>query len=381
MMGVKARCISHIVAFWVVFGTISHTRAQGNWSSSMAKTAMTLWPRGTPANWNYEQGFVLRAIEAVWDKTGDSAYFHYIQNKVDFFVTPTGGITTYTLQEYTLDNIASGRALLFLYAHTANTKYKLAADKLRSQLATHPRTSEGGFWHKNAYPQQMWLDGLYMAEPFYAQYAQLFYQTSSFDDVALQILLMEKMGRDVQTGLLYHGWDESKAQAWANPITGCSPSFWGRGLGWYMVSLVDVLDFLPTTHPQRDSILHVLQRLAYAVAQVQDNSGLWYQVLDKAGQAGNYVEASASAMMVYALAKGVRMGYIDKTYFEHAKQGFDVLLSKFVQTDAKGQVHLTGTCPSAGLGGNPYRSGTYDYYVGIATVTDDPKGIGAFILV
>ena len=367
--------------FLTVISGVGSFAQQLPWSVNMSKTAMSLWPKGNPAVWNYEQGLVMWSIKTVWDKTNDSLYYRYVQNKVDFFVSANGTISTYNSQDYTLDNVASARALLFLYTQTSMAKYKLAADKVRSQLATHPRNKAGGFWHKNSYPNQMWLDGLYMAAPFYAQYNQLFNQPIYQDDVTLQLLLMQKRSKDNATGMLYHGWDESLVQQWANPVTGCSPSFWGRGLGWYAMGLVDVLDYLPKDHPKRDSILLVVSQLAQAIVVFQEkNSGLWYQVLDKGGLAGNYLEASASCMFVYSLAKAVRKGYLDPSYWPSAKAGFAGIVSSFIQTDVKGAIHLAGNCPSAGLGGNPYRNGTYDYYVNIPTVTDDPKGIGAFIL-
>jgi unsaturated rhamnogalacturonyl hydrolase len=274
-----------------------------------------------------------------------------------------------------------GRSLLFLYNKTGQTKYKTAAQKVRGQLLTHPRTSDGGFWHKQVYPYQMWLDGLYMGEPFYAEYSKMFAEPTNFDDISNQIILMEKHARDASTGLLYHGWDESKNQSWADPVTGCSPNFWGRSLGWYAMSLVDVLDHFPAGHTKRDTIVNILKRLSTAIVNYQDPAtGLWYQVVDKAGEAGNYKEASASCMFVYALAKGYRKGYLDETKMDAALKGFNGIIDNFVSVDAQNVVHLNNICRVAGLGGNPYRDGSYAYYISEQVVTDDPKGVGAFIL-
>jgi unsaturated rhamnogalacturonyl hydrolase len=300
---------------------------------------------------------------------------------MDHFVADDGSIRTYSLDDYNIDNILPGRNLLFLYKQTGHEKYRKAAATLREQLKTHPRTSEGGFWHKQIYPSQMWLDGLYMGEPFYAEYAATFHEDAAFDDIAKQFILMERHVRDDKTGLLYHGWDESRKQRWSNPETGRSPNFWGRAMGWYAMALVDTLDHFPRKHPQRAELVAILNRLAQAVAKYQDaRSGLWYQVLDKAGEKGNYLESSAACMFVYALAKGVRNGYLPASYRHVALKGYRGILQEFVKTDANGQTNLEGTVSVAGLGGNPYRDGSYEYYLSEKVVTNDPKGVGALLL-
>ena len=181
-----------------------------------------------------------------------------------------GTIRTYQLEDYNIDNILLGRNLLLLYKVTGEEKYRKAAGLLREQLRTHPRTSDGGFWHKKIYPSQMWLDGLYMGEPFYAEYAATFHEDGAFDDIAKQFVLMELHSRDAKTGLLYHGWDESKQQRWADPATGHSPNFWGRAMGWYAMALVDTLEFFPKDHPQRAALLAILKRLAVAIERYQE---------------------------------------------------------------------------------------------------------------
>ena len=193
---------------------------------------------------------------------------------------------------------------------------------MRDQLKTQPRTSEGGFWHKKIYPSQMWLDGLYMGEPFYAEYAATFHEDAAFDDIAKQFILMELHSRDPKTGLLYHGWDESKQQRWADPATGHSPNFWGRAMGWYAMALVDTLDYFPQDHPQRGALLAILKRLAVAIEKYQEpKSGLWYEVLDKGSEKGNYLEASASCMFVYALARGRSRGLPAGLVFQNCAEG------------------------------------------------------------
>ena len=331
------------------------------------------------AKWLYDQGVIVKGIEGIWYATGDAKWFSYIQKSMDFYVKEDGSIKGYRPDEYNIDHINNGKLLLLLYQVTGKEKYKKAADNLREQLRTHPRTTEGGFWHKKIYPSQMWLDGLYMGQPFYAEYAKLFGEDSAFQDITRQFVLMEKHARNPKTGLLYHGWDESKQQKWADKSTGLSPNVWGRALGWYGMALVDALDHFPVSHPGRDSIVQILNRFAKAVTQVQDKkSGLWYDVPDMPKEPKNYWEASASSMLVYALAKGVRKGYLPVAYLSNARQGYDGLVRQFIKKE-NGQTNLHGTVAVSGLGGNPYRDGSFAYYMSEPVIVNDPKGIGAFI--
>jgi unsaturated rhamnogalacturonyl hydrolase len=356
-------------------------------SERMAATAMTsLWrdaskkETGKPSKWTYDLGVVLKGLEGVWYATGDGRYFRHIQEQLDHWVQPDGTIRTYRLDEYNIDHVLLGRNLLTLYKVTGQEKYRKAAATLREQLRTHPRTKEGGFWHKKIYPHQMWLDGLYMGEPFYAEYAAAFGEPEAFDDIATQFVLMERHSRDAKTGLLYHGWDESRQQRWADKETGRSPNFWGRAMGWYAMGLVDTLDHFPETHPQRRELVAILNRLAASVAKYQDpKTGLWWQVVDRGGDKGNYLESSASAMFVYALAKGVRQGHLPAPYLKVAEKAYRGIERQFVKAVSDAQVNLEGTVSVAGLGGNPYRDGSYEYYLSEKVVTNDPKGVGAFL--
>ena len=355
-------------------------------SERMAATVMSVWKDavttdGRAPRWHYEQGVLLEGIEGVWLNTGDGRYFNYIKQLTDPFVNEDGTIRTYKLDEYNIDNVLPGRNLLLLYKVTGQEKYRKAAATLREQLRTHPRTSEGGFWHKKIYPSQMWLDGLYMGGPFYAEYAAAFGEPAAYDDIAKQFILMERHARDSRTGLLYHGWDESRKQRWADPATGRSPNFWGRAMGWYAMALVDTLEYFPEDHPRRGELLAILRRLAAAVEKYQEpKSGLWWQVLDKGGEKGNYLEASASCMFVYSLAKAVRLGYLPDSHLKVAEKGWRGIRQQFVEEAAGGGVNLRGTVSVAGLGGNPYRDGSYEYYLSEKVVTNDPKGVGAFLL-
>jgi unsaturated rhamnogalacturonyl hydrolase len=268
-----------------------------------------------------------------------------------------------------------------LYDVTHDEKYKKAAFLKMKQLETHPRTKEGGFWHKKIYPWQMWLDGIYMGAPFYAEFAKTFNRPEAFDDVANQIIFVANHTHDPNTGLFYHGWDESKQQKWADPVMGCLPNFWGRAMGWYAMGIVDVLDFLPADHPKREKILSIFRGLCQALVKYPDQeTGLWYQVVDQGKREGNFLEASASAMFVYAMAKAVRLGYLGEEYLAAVKKGYDGIIKNLIKENADGSIDLTQVCQVAGLGGNPYRDGSYEYYVSTPIVSNDLKGVGAFIM-
>ncbi len=372
-----------IVLLNCLAGTAQKT--ERSYAAELSATAMNTWKdsftlKGDKvAKWRYDQGVILKGMEGLWRNTGDGKWFSYIQKSMDFYVDNEGNIKGYRPDEYNIDHVNNGKLLLTLYRVTGKEKYKKAADHLRGQLRTHPRTSEGGFWHKKIYPSQMWLDGLYMGQPFYAEYASLFHEDTAFNDIAKQFILMEKHSRDPKTGLLYHGWDESRQQQWANKETGLSPNFWGRALGWYGMAMVDVLDYFPKNHWGRDSIINILNRFVIAVTKVQDaKTGLWYDVPDKPKEPKNYFEASASSMLVYTLAKAVRMGYIPSQFRGVAQKGYQGILERFIKKE-DGQYNLHGTVAVSGLGGKPYRDGSFEYYMSEPVIVNDPKGMGAFI--
>lgn len=369
---------------------VAHTAARPRttatpWSVRMTRSVM----QRNPVNhrrWDYTGGVVLGAIEQVGLSTRDTAMLAYVERGLGRFITPEGTIAGYEREEYNIDHVAPGRVLFGLLQRTGDPRYRRALDLLRSQLATHPRTSEGGFWHKRIYPNQMWLDGLYMGAPFYAQYARTFDEPAAFDDVAKQFLLVARHTRDAKTGLMYHGWDESRTQFWADTATGLSANFWGRAMGWYMLGVVEALDHLPPDHPDRDAIIQTFAQAADAVARVQDPlTGLWWDVLDQPNRSGNYLEASASSMFAYAFAKGARLGYLDARYRAVGARAFEGLVTHLVRENADGSISLVNIVQVSGLGGNPrrdgsLRDGSYAYYVSEPVVTDDYKGVGPFIL-
>ncbi|MFN8289897.1 MAG: glycoside hydrolase family 88 protein [Chitinophagaceae bacterium] len=357
------------------------------YGKEIAATVMNTWKDsfaldGKPAKWTYDMGVILKGFEGLWLNTGDAGYFNYIQQQADYFVKDDGTIRTYKQDEYNIDNINNGKILLLLYRVTLKEKYLKAAKLLREQLRNHPRTREGGFWHKKVYPYQMWLDGLYMAEPFYAEYALLAHEDTAFNDIANQFIWMEKHARDPGTGLLYHAWDESKQMKWAHPVTGCSPHFWARAMGWYACALVDALDYFPADQPKRKELIAILNRLVNAIGKQQDiTTGLWKDVLayNGPGKEKNYFEASASCQFVYAVAKGVRKGYLPVAKITIAQKGYKGITGRFIKTE-NGQTSLYGTVKVSGLGGNPYRDGSFTYYMSEPVIVNDPKGIGAFLL-
>ncbi|MCU0340132.1 MAG: glycoside hydrolase family 88 protein [Spirosomaceae bacterium] len=378
-----------IFCFVVLWGlTLTSSFAQKPWSERMAQSLMT-WHKdsiavkeGRPAAWDYEQGLVLKALEKVWRRTGNGAYFEYIRKDIDRYVQKDGSIRTYRYDDFNLDNIPTGRALLMLAQQTQpdKDKYRKAADLLWKQLENQPKTKEGGYWHKQRYPFQMWLDGLFMAEPFSAEYSLIFNHPQHFDDIAKQFALIEKYAVDPKTGLIYHGYDESRTQQWADKTTGRSPHFWSRAIGWYAMALVDVLDYFPQNHAQRPQLVQYLQRLAPALVKYQDaSSGVWYQMTSQGARKGNYLEASASCMFVYALAKGVRMGYLDKKFLTNAQKGYAGILKEFVTQEPNGTISLEKTVSVGGLGGTPYRDGSYEYYLSEPIKKNDLKGVGPFI--
>jgi unsaturated rhamnogalacturonyl hydrolase len=370
-----------LIALVSAFDSARAQSASAAWSVRVATSVMRRSPSAVYGKWDYTAGLMLVALQRVGDATHDPKYAAYIKTSIDSLVRDDGSIATYSSTEYNLDQINEGRALFTLYDRTHDARYMRAADRLREQLRSQPRTAEGGFWHKQIYPQQMWLDGLYMAEPFYAEYARRHADTVAMNDVVRQFLLVARHLRDPKTGLYYHAWDAAREQPWADPATGLSKNFWGRAVGWYLMAAVDVLDYLPATHRDRPELIRIVQQLADAVARVRDPvSGVWWQVLDEPNRARNYLEASGSAMFVYAFAKGARMGYLAPAYRALAERAFDGMVKTFVTVGPDGLVSIGGICKVAGLGGNPPRNGSYEYYVSEPVVADDYKGVGAFIL-
>lgn len=332
--------------------------------------------------WNYCHGLMMQSVLQVYDKTGDQKYYDYVYDYADTMINERGDIFGYKAHEYNIDRVNTGKILFPILAKTGERRFKIALDHQREQMRTHPRTKDGSFWHKKVYPHQVWLDGLYMAGPFLAQYAKENKERELFDDVALQIIDVRKNLYDPTTGLYFHGWDESRQQRWADPETGLSPNFWSRSIGWYMMSIVDVLDFLPEDHQDRPAIIQILQELAAAVEKFRDpQTGMWYQVTNMQDRVGNYQESTGSIMFIYSWIKGAQKGYLDSSYLQKGKQAYEQFVQHFTKTEADGTWSITSCCSVSGLGGDKnYRDGSFDYYISELVRDNDPKAIGPFIM-
>lgn len=336
--------------------------------------------RRRPAIWEYTTGLQLQAYDDLAGATGNKGYAQAAETVIGSFVADDGTIHTYNESKYNIDSINSGKMLLRLYEETKNEKYKQAAAHLRHQLENHPRTSEGAFWHKKRYPYQLWLDGVYMGMPFLAHYSALFENGKGLEEAVNEFKVVRERLRDPATGLYFHAWDEKKAQEWADPETGLSRFFWSRGLGWLSMALVDTLDYIPEEKTAlRAPLIDMIRELAPALIKVQDaKTGVWYQILDQPGRAGNYLESSGSSMFVYMLAKAVNKGYLPESYKEAALKGYEGILREFIEVHADGTISITNACSVAGLGYG--RDGSYRYYMSEPVVDNDPKALGPFIM-
>lgn len=381
-----------VVALFVAAGFVS---CAGNgktdeeaWSVKLAQSEMQRFPepwmieKAKKPRWGYTHGLVVKSMLELWKHTGDTVYYEYGKIYADSLIDENGRIRTMKYLSFNIDNVNPGKILFDLYDRTQDVRYKIAMDTLRKQMTEQPRTSEGGFWHKLRYPHQMWLDGIFMASPYLAQYGVAFGDTTVFADVVNQINLIARKTYDPATGLYYHGWDESRTQAWADQETGCSPNFWSRSIGWYAAALVDVLDYLPAQTAGRDSILHLVDGLAASLIKYQDpETGVWYQVTDQGNREGNYLESSATALFVYFLSKAIREGYISDSYQAATDKAFNGMINQFVKEEADGSYTITNCCAVAGLGGEPvYRDGSYEYYISEPVIENDPKSVGSIIL-
>ena len=328
----------------------------------------------------YAQGVGCCAMLKVWKHTGDTKYYDYVAQWADTVIYDDGNIHKYSPETYNIDFINSGKVLFDIYKQTGDEKYRKAMDILIKQMKNHPRTCDGGYWHKLIYQHQMWLDGLYMASPFLAQYGATFNQPEWIDEAVNQVKLCHLHTYDTKTGLYHHAWDESKRQRWANPETGHSPNFWGRSIGWWFMAMVDVLDFIPAEHEGRERIIGYIQGLADALPKYQDEDGLWYQVVDMREREGNYPEASVTTQCMYAYAKAVNKGYIDEKYRSIAIKAFNGLKKELLKELPDGTLSLTRCCQVGGLGGNPYRDGSFEYYIGEKIRDNDAKATGPLIM-
>lgn len=326
---------------------------QTRWSVKMANTVMSQSPelihyvQGTP-KWAYDVAFLGMAIDRLGNI--DTRYSKYMEDWVNYFVKPDGSVTDYRLKEYNLDRIFPGRNVMTVYKRNPENRYRISMENFMEQLKTHPKTNSGGYWHKNIYPYQMWLDGIYMGSTFMVQYAKEFNAPEWYDVAATQARMAYEKTLNPSSGLLMHAWDESREQKWCNPLTGQSQYPWSRAMGWYTMALLDILDYLPEEHPDRGELIKILQNTCQALLKVRDEkSGLWYQVLDQGARGGNYIEGSGSAMFIYVFAKGSRLGYLGKKYRKVASDAFDDYIRELVTVDNKGMVTIHNICGGCGL--------------------------------
>ena len=378
--------IAYIIALTALLIGCSHPNDYLQLAEQVAQSEMTHHPEMWQCDgvqkpkWEYTPTLMARAFVELYQATGDTAYLNHAQRFADLFIGEDGTILTYKMSLMNMDRIQGGNFLILLNAINPQPQYALAIETLREQLRQQPRTEEGGFWHKQVYEHQMWLDGLFTGTTFYARYAAYKPEPEAWSDIANQFTIVDKHTRK-PSGLNYHGWDESRQMAWANPQTGCSAETWGRAEGWYVMALCDVLELMPTGQPERAELATILQRVTDALLAVQDKeTRLWYQVPDRGGEEGNYLESTCSAMYAYAMAKGVRIGVLPETYRGQAKRVIEGLKANKLRTNPDGTLSLIDCCAVAGLGGNPFRDGTYDYYIHERICADDPKGIAPLML-
>jgi len=356
------------------------------WSERTALTILKTYPKASQIDgtkkpkWDYKMALVLFAFEKLYQKTNDKKYFNYIKEYADELIDAEGNITDYNIKDYNIDCVNPGKLLFNLYDQTKDNRYKKVIEQLRDQIESQPRTASGGFWHKGIYPNQMWIDGLYMAEPFYTQYTVRYEKGKSLDDIAKQFELVQNHLVDQKTGLVYQAWDESKEIAWANPETGTSPTIWGRAIGWYMMALVETLDYYPKTNPNFKKLVGYLNQIAKSAVEHKSATGLWYQVADKPDLKDNYLESSCSAMIIYSLAKGADKGYLSSDYKKLAQKSFDTFIATFVKKDKNGEIVISNVSSSVGLGGKPFRDGTNQYYTNSKAKDNSSPALAAFLL-
>jgi unsaturated rhamnogalacturonyl hydrolase len=373
-----------IVAFNLKSQDNKNNENELKWSVRMANTVLAksdslIYYVDRNPKWAYDVAFLGMAVDRLGNI--DKKYSRYMENWVGYFVKPDGSVLDYRMKEYNLDRIFPGRNILTVYKRNPDPGYKMALDNFIEQLRTHPKTNSGGYWHKKIYPWQMWLDGIFMASTYMAQYAKEFNSPEWFDVATKQTKMIYEKTLDQKTGLLMHAWDESHSQKWCDPLTGKSHYPWSRAMGWYVLAIEDILEYLPQNHPDRDDLIKILQKTCDALVKVRDpKTGIWFQVLNNGGREGNYLEGSGSAMYTYAFARGAHKGYLDKKYLDIAESSFNGIIKELITVDPGGLITMHNICGGCGLGGNPYRDGSYEYYVNEKRVDNDTKGVAPFIM-
>ena len=338
---------------------------------------------GLKGGWNYIDGCMILALLEIYQATGEKKYYEFADAFIDHRVKDDGSIDGYEVEEYNIDNVNAGKTLFSLYELNGKEKYRKAIDLIYSQVQTQPRTPEGNFWHKKIYPNQVWLDGMYMGQPFYMEYETKFNNKKNYADIFSQFANVVKYLRDEETGLYYHGYDASKKIFWCDKETGLSKNFWLRALGWYSMALLDTLYKCDKEGYEKeyDELKQVFVDFIDSMLAFQHESGLWYQLPALGGKEPNYLETSGSSIMAYCLLKGVRLGILPENYREYGLKAFNGVCNKYLK-EKDGKLSLGGICLVAGLGpeDNLRRDGSFEYYMSEPIVEDDAKGVGPLLL-
>ena len=338
---------------------------------------------GKAPGWNYIDGCMMTSLYTFYRLTGKKKYLNFVEQFIDYYVSDDGAILGYDKESYNLDNLNEGRVLFDLYRETGKEKYRAAIELLCSQICEQPRTTTGNFWHKKIYPNQVWLDGLYMAQVFYTRYETEINGGGNYADIVSQFRNVYENMYDKRKKLYYHGWDVSKISFWSDPETGLSKSFWLRSIGWYTVGLVDAISYFDSSHPAlKAELITVFRKTVEGLEQYIDaDKQMFWQVVDRGGCEGNYLETSGSAMIAYAMMKGARLGYIEKRFAQIGESVFNGICKEYLK-ESYGSLNLGGICLVAGLGpeNNRRRDGTYEYYISEPVVENDAKGTGPFVM-
>ena len=339
---------------------------------------------GKAGGWNYIDGCMILALLEIYKATGEKRYYEFADAFIDHRVNEDGTINGYNPQEYNIDNVNAGKTLFALYEINGKEKYRKAIDLIYSQVKNQPRTVEGNFWHKKIYPNQVWLDGMYMGQPFYMEYETKFNNKKNYADIFKQFANVVERMRDRETGLYYHGYDASHQAFWCDKETGLSKNFWLRALGWYSMALLDTLDKCEATLECQKEYIYLEKtfvQLMDDMLKFQDESGMWYQLPALGGKEPNYLETSGSAIMSYSLLKGVRLGFLPESYRQHGVKAFEGICNKYLKETENG-LNLGGICLVAGLGpeDNRRRDGSFEYYMSEPVVENDAKGVGPLLL-
>ena len=379
------------LAIILALAALSCTPAKENLGLKLVQSQMHRCPEPTYLDyregvfkWNYTPGLELRAFLDVYDRFADEAIYDYVRAWYDEAVNEDGSINTYKVEKYSTDLICAGKSLFYLLDKTGEEKYRKAIELLKTQIDGQPRTTEGAFWHKKVYPHQIWLDGVYMTEPFYVEYASRFLEgeerLEAYRDIVNEFTVAAAHTFDPETKLYRHAWDESRSMFWCNPETGQSQHCWGRALGWYVMAIMDVLDYLPKDFEGYATLVGYLQSICSELPKWADpETGLWYQVLDQPGREGNYLESTCSAMFCYTFLKGVRCGWLDSSLLPYARNLYENFVREFISTDEDGWISLEKCCSVGGLGGSTNRMGDYAYYLSEPVRPNDSKGTAPFI--